>query len=130
MKYLDADWPVFEMPDDADAYDLIYEMSEYNTDRAGREYDMVGQFLADDDFYQGLNMVTVIRRRSDGKQFGYFWWNDISKHGESFVEPNGDEYGLEGYCEADGDWNTFVSFYVWEPVEEYSIKAYRSSNED
>ena len=130
MKELNPDWPVFKIGENDSQYDLIYELSESNTDINGREYEMVAQALADDDFYQGLNMVTVIRRKSDGKEFGYFWWDDISKHGEAYIQPNGDEFGLEGYCEVEDDWDTFVSFYVWEPVEEYSIKAYRSNNEN
>lgn len=124
-KELTPDLPVFEMDSASDHYSLLYEM-EPNTDRDGREYEMVTQALEDDDFYQGLNMITVIRRKSDGKLFGYSWWNDISKHGESCMESNGDEFGLECDTDVEGfDWDTdYISYYVFEPVEEYSITAY------
>ena len=46
-------------------------------DEDGVRYEKVGEFLSDTDFYQGLNMVTVIRH-PNGKTYGYFWWNDIS----------------------------------------------------
>lgn len=126
MKELNPDYPVFSLTGDDDKYDLVYEL-ESDTDDAGRQYEMVGQFLENDDFYQGLCKITVIRRLSDNKLFGYSWWDDISKHGEAYIEPNGDEFGLE--CDTDAedfDWEKdYVSFYVFEPVEEYSIKAYR-----
>ena len=109
MKKFNDDWPVMKASENDDNYpeevilDVVSPQQDAIVDHVGREYDFVGQFLADDDFYQGLNMVTVIRRRGDGKQFGYFWWDDISKHGESFVKSNGDEFGLEGYCEVEDD---------------------------
>ena len=125
---VDPDWPVFEFTGAHDKSELIYELNP-STDRDGREYEMVGQFLSDDDFYQGLNMVTVIKRKSDGKEFGYFWWNDISKHGDAYIESNGDEYGLipDDFPD-DFDWdNDFVYHYVFVPVEKYTIPAYREA---
>lgn len=129
MKELDPDWPVFEFVGDHDRFELIYELVP-NTDSQGREYEMVTQALADTDFYQGLNMVTVIRRLSDGKLFGYFWFDDISKHGESYVESNGEDFGLKGYDDSgDFDWdNEYVSYYVFEPVEPFDIQGYRSKS--
>lgn len=114
MKTVDPDWPVFELGEEDSAYDLLCEMTP-NKDSQGREYEMVTQTLENEDYYQGLNMITVIRRKSDGKLFGYSWWDDISKHGESYMDPNGDEFDLEV------DWVA----YVFEPVEPYSITLYR-----
>lgn len=111
-----------------DEYDLIYEMQHLNTDIYGEKYEMVTQALANDDFYQGLNMTTVIRRISDGKLFGYQWFDDISKHGEAYIEPNGDKYGFEGYNEEQDNWDTYVSFYVFEPVEKWAYEGYRISD--
>lgn len=126
-KILDPDYPVFELQiEQGDSmYELLCEM-EPNTDYAGREYEMVGQFLESDAFYQGLCKITVIRRISDGKLFGYSWWDDISKHGQSYMESNGDEFGLECDTDVDDfDWDDFVSYFVFEPVESYFITAYR-----
>ena len=127
-KELDPDYPVFVVLASQDHSALMYEL-EPNVDTKGREYEMVTQCLEDDDFYQGLNMVTVIRRKSDGKLFGYSWWNDISKHGEPYIQSNGDEFGIEfDTDDEDFDWdNDYPSYYVFEPVEEYSIPAYRKA---
>lgn len=136
MKMLNPDWPIFESNGE-DSYDshverVIYDVlniDEVPTDRTGQTYTFVGQFLEDDNFYQGLNKVSVIRRDSDGVLFGYSWWDDISKHGESMVEPNGEQFGLDCDTDADNfDWdNDYVAYFVWEPVEEYTIKAYRKA---
>ncbi len=132
MKGLDRDWPVFEQTGETESVDeIILDVRNHNdgpiTDRAGREYDYINAFLEDNDFYQGLNMITVIKRKSDGELFGYSWWDDISKHGESFIQSNGDEFGLECDTDIEGfDWDTdYVSYYVFEPVEPFSILAYR-----
>jgi hypothetical protein len=129
---LNPDWPVFENTgEDENVDEIILDVRNHDagpiTDRTGREYDYVGKFLENDDFYQGLNMITLIRRKSDNALFGYSWWDDISKHGESYIESNGDNYGLECDTSADDfDWDTdYVSYFVWEPVEEYPIKAYK-----
>lgn len=133
MKELGADWPVFDETGEEEetVREIILDVRNHDAgpiiDRAGIEYEMVTQALEDNDFYQGLNMITVISRKSDGKLFGYSWWDDISKHGESFVESNGDEFGLE--CDTDAldfDWDAdYVSYYVFEPVESYFITAFR-----
>jgi hypothetical protein len=87
-------------------------------------------WLADNDFYQGLNVMSVIRRKSDGQLFGFQWWNDISDNGESYIEGNGDEHGYElDDSVADKltseEWDALPSIYVWTPVEEWSLKGYR-----
>lgn len=126
-RVLDPDFPAFELQEGRgdEPYSLMTEMQP-NTDNTGRLYTMVTQALENDDFYQGLNKITVIKRVSDGKLFGYSWWEDNSKHGESFVDPNGDEFNLECDSGADDfDWDDFISYYVFEPVEEYPIIAYR-----
>lgn len=131
-KHLEPDWPVFEQSENTERVnEIILDVRDYDAgpiiDRAGRTYTYVDQYLENDDFYQGLNMITVISRDSDGKLFGYSWWDDISKYGESFIESNGDEYGLECDTSADDfDWDKdYISYYVFEPVEEYPIKAYK-----
>lgn len=125
MKTLNPDFPVFRLSEHDDNYMLLCEM-EPDTDTEGRRYEMVTQCLEDDDFYQGLNMITVIKRISDGKLFGYSWWDDISKHGEAYMESNGDEFGLDAYESEDG-WYTY---YVFEPVHQnYDIVSYKKVTE-
>lgn len=131
-KDLFYDYPVFDQKgEDEYAREIVLDIllsDEVIVDRDGRRYEYVGKYLSDDDFYQGLNMVSVIRNVETGALYGYFWWDDISKHGEAYVEPNGGEFELECDTSAeDFDWdNDYVSYYVWEPVEEYSIKAFRT----
>jgi hypothetical protein len=67
------------------------------------------------DYYQGLEFTAVIRRKSDGKLYGYDYWEDISKHGEAYVEDNSWEFGLE---------NGVLS--VWLPVEAFTITGYKT----
>ena len=124
MSKLDPDWPVFEFKpyeeEEDTSYLAVYE-GEDRTDRDGRKYEYVGHFLENDAFYQGLNMITIIKRKSDGKLFGYSWWDDISKNGDSYIESNGDEY-------FDQDWvneESWIDRYVFTPVEEYPIKAFK-----
>lgn len=41
-------------------------------------------------WYQGVTFAAVIRRRSDDARFGFSFWESISKHGEPYYEPNGE----------------------------------------
>lgn len=78
------------------------------------QFDIVAyDALENEDFYQGRNLVNVIKRKSDGRLFGFHWWYGGGKYGEPFVEANGDEHGFDY-----GD-------FVFEPVEQYSIPAYK-----
>lgn len=134
-KTLGEDYPVFALKgEEAEElkYDLMHEMDEVDTDIHGRKYTMVSQFLENDDFYQGLNKVTVIRNVETGRYYGYGWWDDISKHGEAYIEPNGEDYGLECDTSADDfDWdNDYVYYYVFAPVEEYFISAFKFIESD
>lgn len=102
-------------------YGEIWSDSDFKTEFY-ENFEIAGTYLADEDFYQGLNKTTVIVRNSDGKAFGYSWWDDISKHGESYVECNGDERGFE--TEYTEDYETIASYWVWLPVEPFNITGY------
>lgn len=127
MKELTTDLPVFEFLESQDHTVVAYpEYVDAIVDRDGREYEHLVTALEDDDFYQGLNMITVLLRKSDGKIFGFSWWDDISKHGDSVIEANGQEFGLECDTDADDfDLENYVSYFVFEPVEPYHITAFR-----
>lgn len=74
----------------------------------------------EEDYYQGMDFTRVIRDKESGNLYGYTYWEDISKHGESFLEPNGDEFGY------DFDWDDdyYPSVYVFLPVREFSVKGF------
>lgn len=88
-----------------------------------------GHFMADpnEDFYQGIEVMSVLKRKSDGRLFGYKYWTPISKHGESSVEPNGEDNGLEFEVPDGFNWNEdyYPSAYVWLPIEPFTITGYK-----
>jgi len=83
-------------------------------------------FHTDGDIYQGSTLMRVIRRKSDGKLFGFAYWEGGGKYGETDIEPNGDEHGFPSRY----DWEDDVaegeeeSWYVFLPVKSASIPAY------
>lgn len=81
--------------------------------------------LCSEDYYQGLNKVCVIRRKSDGRLFGFEYFDDISKHGETWIEANG--HDVLGDPD-DPEWyndDNYEEPYVFLPVEPFEIQAYR-----
>jgi hypothetical protein len=85
------------------------------------------QFLADyeclgsqfpgnpnEDYYQGMSFTTVYRRKSDGKLFGYTYWQMGGKYGEPFYEANGEEFGFDDY-----------DTYVFQEVEPFTVTGYK-----
>lgn len=99
--------------------------------------------LAAEDYYQGVNVMAVIRRRSDSRLFGYQYWTSIAKNATAHVETNGDEHGFADQWDAGapalafpgerpvrpedalvaGDDDPF-EVYVWLPVEPFTITGY------
>lgn len=86
----------------------------------------------DGDLGQGTTLMIVIRRRADGREFGYSFWQGGGKHGEAFKDANGDEFA-EQLPEIQYDWDSHdwktdppvPRWYVFQPVERHSIPAYR-----
>lgn len=83
-------------------------------------------YLRSTDFYQGVKMLRVIRRKHDGKLFGYEY--DSAPGIDSFdqylgPEPNGDDHGFEPTFDDDSE---FISgpFYVFLPIREITIKGF------
>lgn len=86
------------------------------------EFELLGtQFLGDpqEDFYQGQTYTIVYKRKSDGALFGFRYWHGGGKHGEAWIEPNGDEFGI-GWDDPRG------SAYVFLPVREFQITGYET----
>lgn len=108
------------------AHEIIFDMLDYPTsDPAGVEefkasYDSMvpeaGYHHADpnEDYYQGINVMAVIRRKSDGALFGFPYWTPIAKHADPYIEGNGDKF--------DRDWDD----YVFVPVEPFTITGYKT----
>lgn len=74
-----------------------------------------GKRLADpnEDFYQGVMFMALIRRKSDNRLFGYPYWWRLGKYEENEdEEPNGEEHGLD------------EDAYVWLPVEPFTVTGY------
>lgn len=77
-------------------------------------------------YYQGMTFTRLIRRESDGKLFGYSYWQDISEYGETFIKSNGDEHGYDFDTPTDFNFDEdyYPSAYVFLPVKEFSIRGY------
>lgn len=77
----------------------------------------------DEDFYQGVSFMSIIKRKSDGRLFGYEYWQPVAKHdSDAIVEENGDELGLQPeYVDEDH----YCPIYVWRPIEPFTITGYR-----
>ena len=89
----------------------------------------VGYFLAEpnEDFYQGINVMAVIKRKADGKLFGYEYWTSVSKYGEAMIESNGEKHGFDFDIPPNFDWNNdyYPGVFVWLPIEPFTITGYK-----
>lgn len=100
-------------------------------------------FLAnpDEDWYQGIAVMAVIKRKSDGRLFGYEYWTPIAKYGDAHYEANGGDHGFlspwdDAYTpvgfegeepvakHADGDEDDPTYVWVWLPVEPFTVTGY------
>lgn len=66
-----------------------------------------------EDYYQGMDFTSVIKRKSDGRLFGFTYWKPIAKYSDYDLESNGYDFGFE-----DED------VYVFLPVREFSVQGY------
>lgn len=109
------------------------ESGEAGEDAFKEQFELVksvrGFFLANprDVFYQGVDVMRVIRRKSDGALFGFQYWTPIAKHTEAVVEPNGDEHGFEFDVPDGFDWDNdyYPAPYVFLPIEPFTIVGYK-----
>lgn len=103
----------FQWPDDPDNWD------QEAADKFLEEFEFLGErFLGDpkEDYYQGLNFTTAWKRKSDGKVFGFTYWEDISKYGEKYIVPTEEE---------NDDWGTdYVPVYVFKEVTPFTVQGY------
>jgi hypothetical protein len=101
---------------DADDWKWGESFDEERLAAFNEAYETLGnQFLGDpkETWYQGVTFTAVIRRKADGKLFGYQYWEAVAKHGEPYVEANGYEFDDAG----DSD-------FVFLPVAAFPITGY------
>lgn len=103
--------------------EIIYYVTYSGTENLAEflsEFEIVtGNFMADpgEDFYQGVLFMSLIRRLSDGKLFGYERWENVAKYNDADeAQPNGDEHGFESESE--------TPYWVWLPVKPFTITGY------
>lgn len=71
-------------------------------------------------FNEEIDLIRVVERLSDGNLFGFEYSEDISEHGEAYVNPNGEEHGFD--FEWDDDY--FPQVYVFLPVKKFKMVCY------
>lgn len=86
-------------------------------------------FLADptDDFYQGIKVMCVIKRKSDNRLFGFEYFTPIADDSEAYIEANGDEHGFDFEVPDDFDWDidNVPQWYVFSPVKPFTLIGYQ-----
>ena len=106
--------------DQVEAFKDAYELVKNGTD---------DWFHTDGDLYQGSTLMRVIRRKADGKLFGFTYWSGGGKHGEDMVEHNGDDHDFPSKY----DWEDGVDedevWYVFLPIVSAPIPAFKFASE-
>lgn len=114
LEYGDAE------PDQIEEFKAGFELVKNGSD---------DEFHTDGDLYQGSTLMRVIRRKVDGKLFGFAFWQGGGKYGEANIEHNGDDHGFPSKY----DWEDGVDedevWYVFRPVELAPLPAYRFADE-
>lgn len=77
------------------------------------------------DLYQGSTLMRVIRRKADGKLFGFPYWSGGGKHGEDDIEPNGDDHGFPSKYDFQDGVDEDEVWYVFLPIEYAPLPAYK-----
>lgn len=122
-------------------HDIAWDSLDYGDSTAEQRaefaasYEMVKNgseawFHTDGDLYQGSNLMRVIRRKADGKLFGYEFWEGGGKYGEMDMEPNGDDHGFPSKYDWEDDVDQNEEWYVFLPVELAPLPAYKFVGED
>ena len=82
-------------------------------------------FHTDGDLYQGSTLIRIIRRKSDGKLFGYEFWEQGGKYGGTEMEANGDYHGFPSKYDWQDGIDANEEWYVFLPVELAPLPAYK-----
>lgn len=98
------------------SFHAAYEFVKNGSDEA---------FRTDGDLYQGSTLMRVIRRKADGKLFGFSFWEGGGKYGETNIDPNGDDHGFPCKYDFQDGVDEDEVWYVFRPVELAPIPAYK-----
>ncbi|KIA73459.1 hypothetical protein ANMWB30_23860 [Arthrobacter sp. MWB30] len=100
-------------------FDASYEFL-----RNGEGFGCHDWFHTDGDIYQASQLMRVIRRKSDGRLFGFRYWQGGGKYGEARIEHNGDDYGFPSPFTQENTLDTDRIWYVFAPVKFQPLPAY------
>lgn len=109
-------------------YDVTWSETENIADFEAAFEIVSGHHMADpkESFYQGVEFMALIRRKADGRLFGYPYWKPVAKHAEAEdVGPNGEDHGFEATFNEDYTEYVDGPYWVWLPVEPFTITGYR-----
>lgn len=113
-------------------HDLIWgDLSEWGESTAedreafGRDFEYLGcGHHTDGDTYQGTTFMAVVKRKADGKLFGFDYWEGGGKHGERYVDEGSTSDHEMNVYSADYE-ETLEEWRVFLPIEPHFIPAYR-----
>lgn len=114
----DAAWGYLPHPDEATPAEAEAFNGAFEIVKDGER----NWFHTDGDLYQGSTLMRVIRRKADGKLFGFSYWEGGGKYGETMIEANGEDHGLPS--KYDESRATIAEWYVFLPVVEKPLPAY------
>lgn len=82
-------------------------------------------YPVDGNYYQGLSLWRIITRKSDGRKFGFIFWDSPGNDGmEADHSANGEEHGIE--YEFDDEFEVIGGeAYVFLPVVPHSLPTFR-----
>lgn len=77
-------------------FGIVYSLTE-GYEEFSRLFDLDNKdYPVDGDYYQGLELWRIITRKSDGRQFGFKYWDSPGNDNyETQVESNGEANGIE-----------------------------------
>ncbi|WP_332645066.1 hypothetical protein [Aeromicrobium sp.] len=109
-------------------FDVAYSETENIKEFQSRFEIVKGDHLADpnESFYQGVEFMALIKRKSDERLFGYPYWRPIAKYADS-DDPadNGEENGIEYEWDDETDEIKGGAAWVWLPVEPFTVTGYK-----
>ena len=82
-------------------------------------------FHTDGDLYQGSTLMRVIRRKADGRLFGFEYWEGGGKYGEANIEHNGDDHGFPSKYDFQDGVDEDEVWYVFRPIVSAPLPAFK-----
>ncbi len=121
MEFREGGYYYENLQEEAAAFFNLFELHELDK-----------KFLASptESFHDLIVMIRVIRRKSDGKLFGYEYDNSLGKYeDDESLFGNGEENGIEFDFPSDYDWDSRDSYhptaFVFKPVQPFTLTGYQ-----